>query len=696
MRRRTWLVVLVVVLSLVAAVAVWVWSRGGPAVDPTVTASSTAAGSSASNLMDTGSVSSPGAEWRSDRETSGAWIELSWRQPHTLRQVVVVRNPLDQPGVTDGFLAFGDGSYLQVRLSPTSRETVVPITARSVDRLRFTASAVSAGAQDVAISEFVASDARSGDEVVPDDAPGGNEAVVASGTASPGAPDPRPLQDGSGVPGAGGAGAEWVVNQPGGVWVQMDWQRPQELSSVQVVGSPRSSASLRSATLTFGDGTTIPVGAVLSTPERPTVVSFMPRVTRSVRLSIDQVSGTGPLALGELRVYRRGATPAREPSSAPPPAGQLVTACSDGVTARPVTGLVVTCPTTGSVVNGNAVVQVAVAAGYSSVTATVVSGDGSAPAQDAMKMVPDSSGAATAALDVTGVAPGPFTVEFAATGGREGPATVYFQLYRSGSGPAADVASSTGARGRTLAYAEEFTQPLSISRSGLDTDYTAAKPVVEGEQDFGDAVFADPAQGVGGPHVVDNSYLRIDVAPTPPGYIDPQRWGRTHLGGMLASARAGGSGFSAQYGYFEARMLLPAAPGTWPAFWVLPSDNLIAAQPVVAEIDALEHYGHNPVAACQSTHDYRDGGDFGLAQCGQRFPNERSALSWHTYGVSVTPTDITFLIDGHVVATAPQVRGGGAPMFFLTNLSVGGGWPIKLAAVQDRAVLYVDYVRVYV
>jgi hypothetical protein len=35
-------------------------------------------------------------------------------------------------------------------------------------------------------------------------------------------------------------------------------------------------------------------------------------------------------------------------------------------------------------------------------------------------------------------------------------------------------------------------------------------------------------------------------------------------------------------------------------------------------------------------------------------------------------------------------------MFFMVNLALGGGWPIDLAAVQDRATAYVDYVRVYV
>ena len=35
-------------------------------------------------------------------------------------------------------------------------------------------------------------------------------------------------------------------------------------------------------------------------------------------------------------------------------------------------------------------------------------------------------------------------------------------------------------------------------------------------------------------------------------------------------------------------------------------------------------------------------------------------------------------------------------MCFLLDLALGGGWPIDLAGVQDRADLYVDYVHVYV
>ena len=71
-------------------------------------------------------------------------------------------------------------------------------------------------------------------------------------------------------------------------------------------------------------------------------------------------------------------------------------------------------------------------------------------------------------------------------------------------------------------------------------------------------------------------------------------------------------------------------------------------------------------------------------------------MSWHTYGASVSPSGTTFFIDGQVVATAPQVDDQGAPMFFLVDLALGGGWPVDLRSVQDRASLYVDYVRVYV
>lgn len=614
---------------------------------------------------------------------------------HVLRQIVLVRNPIEEPGVTDGFLSFGDGSFLQVRLSSTDRQTVVPISPRSADRLRFTASDVSTGARHVAIAEIIVSSRSADEAVITDDTTDGNVASVAVASQSDGsrASDPRLLQDGAGGAGAKGLGQEWTASEPAGAWVQLDWGRPQELSSIEIVGSRRSATALEHATLIFADGVQLPIGEVLSDPARPTIVSFMPRVTTSVRLRIDGTGGAGSLILAELRVYQRGSTPVRSSPDAralpPPPSA---TGCGAPAGSAPDTGLQVRCPTTGSVVAGSVSLQVATAPGYSSVTATVWPADELVPAGPSVAATPDGSGTAVLTLDVSGTPPGPLTVDLEATGPGQEAARVFFPLYRGGAAATeGDLPSSAPAGGRTLAYAEEFDRPLSLSRTGADADYAAAKPTHDGAQDFGDAGFADPARGVDNVRVVDDRYLRIDVTPSPPGYGNGA-W----LGGLLASARQGGSGFSAQYGYFEARMLVPAAPGTWPAFWMLPNDNLIAPQPVVAEIDAAELYGHDPKGACHSTHEYKNGKDGGKARCGQRFGSERDALAWHTYGVSITPTDITFYIDGSIVATAPQVDGGGAPMFFLVNLALGGGWPVELGPIQDRATLYVDYVRVYV
>ena len=150
---------------------------------------------------------------------------------------------------------------------------------------------------------------------------------------------------------------------------------------------------------------------------------------------------------------------------------------------------------------------------------------------------------------------------------------------------------------------------------------------------------------------MDDRYLRISSSPLPAGYSDPQGWGRKYIGGMLTSSRAGGSGFSAQYGYFEMRMQAPAGSGTWPGFWMLPAINLATPQRQVAEVDALEYYGSYPRWTCHGTHQHDDGGDVPNVTCVNPFDTVRNGLSWHTYGAQVSPTGITYYVDGQVVAT---------------------------------------------
>ncbi|KHE71753.1 beta-glucanase, partial [Halobacillus sp. BBL2006] len=46
--------------------------------------------------------------------------------------------------------------------------------------------------------------------------------------------------------------------------------------------------------------------------------------------------------------------------------------------------------------------------------------------------------------------------------------------------------------------------------------------------------------------------------------------------------------FSKKYGKFEAKMKLPEGQGYWPAFWMMPEDEVYGAWPVSGEIDIME------------------------------------------------------------------------------------------------------------
>ena len=52
-----------------------------------------------------------------------------------------------------------------------------------------------------------------------------------------------------------------------------------------------------------------------------------------------------------------------------------------------------------------------------------------------------------------------------------------------------------------------------------------------------------------------------------------------------------------EYGYFEARIMLPEGKGTWPAFWMMPVGNVdwnTNPWPMCGEIDIMEEVGVVP------------------------------------------------------------------------------------------------------
>jgi hypothetical protein len=269
---------------------------------------------------------------------------------------------------------------------------------------------------------------------------------------------------------------------------------------------------------------------------------------------------------------------------------------------------------------------------------------------------------------------------------------LYVQLFNS-AGTVDKAPSIAQSKGMTLAWGDEFTSPLSISRTGVGTVYTATKPSYWGPSEFGDAVFADPAWGTGNLGAVGRDFLRIRASGRPSSIPDPLGYNRSYLGGMVSSAALGGSGFSAQYGYFEARILGAPGAGTWPAFWTLSTGSIVTAGASTGEVDAIELYGHDTGGSCRGIHNWIDGRDDQQVDCRDGITDW--ALNWHTYGAKVTPDGTTFYIDGQQVKTMTGLINADQPHYFLINLAMGAGWPTDLTPTKDVADLYVDYIRVY-
>lgn len=129
--------------------------------------------------------------------------------------------------------------------------------------------------------------------------------------------------------------------------------------------------------------------------------------------------------------------------------------------------------------------------------------------------------------------------------------------------------------------------------------------------------------------------------------------------------REDGEGFSAKYGYFEARCIAPPSSGIWSAFWLMPD---VAGAPwngttteFGTEIDIMESPSYNSknfdgnVQLVLHT-DYTEAGKGKFASDVYRIKKMHS--EFHTYGVMWTPTDYTWFIDGRKVLQTKHISDG--------------------------------------
>ena len=285
----------------------------------------------------------------------------------------------------------------------------------------------------------------------------------------------------------------------------------------------------------------------------------------------------------------------------------------------------------------------------------------------------------------------------------------YLQLYNKGGvrwNEGMPKAPPPAAKGMTLAFADDFTGPLSISDTDPKAVYYDHKPP-SGSQDFSTLPFTS----YGAPH---NPFTQVDS------YLRIRASERAHSAGLLSSLKNDGTGIKvAPPCYFECRFLGPNAVGTWPAFWLM-TDYMtdykaLGDKTPVDELDIIEAYGgegpHEPNAGDTymiTPHAWSQG-DAGNALAGKAYADLHNPAhmrkfgipstwyeAFHTYGCKITATDTTYYCDDVEVGRHETLPNGKKyPFFFMINLATGGGWPVDLSRYDGLADMYVDYVRVY-
>jgi len=170
--------------------------------------------------------------------------------------------------------------------------------------------------------------------------------------------------------------------------------------------------------------------------------------------------------------------------------------------------------------------------------------------------------------------------------------------------------------------------------------------------------------------------------------MDGQTKNLPYRSGMIASH----GHFSFEYGFVEIRAKVPAGPGLWPAFWLLPeveAPNTIDWPP---EIDILEVLGNEPTKLYMGNW---DGTEFNPLHYAGDYIGPDFSADFHVFGLRWTPDILIWYVDGIERFRSDQGVPT-VPMYLIANLAVGGNWPgPPNDDTEFPSSFEVDYIRVY-
>jgi len=156
-----------------------------------------------------------------------------------------------------------------------------------------------------------------------------------------------------------------------------------------------------------------------------------------------------------------------------------------------------------------------------------------------------------------------------------------------------------------------------------------------------------------------------------------------------------------KYARIDIRAKLPKGKGIWPAFWLLPQNNVFGNWPKSGEIDLMEMIGHEANRSYGTLH---FGPGPGSTQLGRNYtlPSGIFNDEFHVFSLEWKQNQVKWLIDGNVYSTYTSADFGAnnypfnEDFFLIFNMAVGGNWPGNPDATTYLPQwLIVDYVRVY-
>jgi beta-glucanase (GH16 family)/ribosomal protein S19 len=156
------------------------------------------------------------------------------------------------------------------------------------------------------------------------------------------------------------------------------------------------------------------------------------------------------------------------------------------------------------------------------------------------------------------------------------------------------------------------------------------------------------------------------------------------------------------YGRIEVRAKLPGGTGTWPAIWMLPTDNVYGGWPNSGEIDIMECVGYDPWRVYFTIHTAAYNHMLGTQKGSSTILNDPQN-NFYTYALEWYPDRLDFYVDNVKYFTFYKEKDDytvwpfDQRFYLILNIAVGGTWGgaqgVDPNVFPQR--MEVEYVRVY-